>query len=233
MSTFVLIHGACHGPWCWTPLAPHLEGKDHRVVAPELPCDDPAAGLADYADRVLSSIPGGAGDVVVVGHSLGALTAAVVADRRPVDALVFLAGIVGQPGQALADLAETDSDRDGALEDGEIAVFDNGTFIFTPAGAARALYHDCPAEVAADATRQLRPQRSMWNERLPIDAWPDVATASIVCTEDRVVNRSWAERIARDRLGVEPILLASGHSPMLSAPEELAAVLDSLANRSG
>src|SRR5262245_614415 len=44
MSMFVLVHGAYHGGWCWSRLVPELERLGHRAIAPDLPCDDPAAG---------------------------------------------------------------------------------------------------------------------------------------------------------------------------------------------
>ena len=37
MTTFVLIHGAWHGGWCWEKVAPLLEARGHRVLAPDLP----------------------------------------------------------------------------------------------------------------------------------------------------------------------------------------------------
>ena len=57
------------------------------------------------------------------------------------------------------------------------------------------------------------------------DAWPNVETVSITCTEDLVVNPSWSNGIARERLGVEPIELPGGHSPFLAQPAALADVL--------
>lgn len=154
----------------------------------------------------------------------------VVAHRLPARALVFVAGIVGMPGKSLADLADTDADCDGPLEQGtDFRTLDNGTFVFTEAGALRALYHDCEQQTALAAARRLRPQRSLWGEPSPIPAWPAVRMASIVCTHDRIVNRPWAERTARERLGVEPLLLDSGHTPMLSQPEALTGMLSQLA----
>lgn len=222
MTTFVLVHGACHGAWCWNAVAAELGQRGHQVIAPDLPCDDPEAGLEDYVETVLGSMEGVAEDVVLVGHSLGGLTIPIVASRRPVKAMVFVAGIIGMPGKSLADLAEVDADRDGALGEGELTMFDNGTFVFTEAGAMRALYHDCAEGVASAAISQLRPQRSLWSETSPISAWPAVHIESIVCTEDKIVNRTWAERTARERLGIEPTLMRSGHSPMLSQPNVLA-----------
>ena len=228
MATVVLVHGACHGPWCWDALTPLLEARGHRVIAPELPCDDPDADLSTYVDRVVDAV-GATDDVTLVGHSLGGLTVPVVANRRPVRNVVFLAGIVGMPGKSLADLAEIDADRDVPLEDGDIDPQPNGTFVFSEQCARRALYHDCAPEVADAAIARLRPQRSLWTDVSPDAAWPDTRFASVVCTNDRIVAPAWSARVARERLSVEPIMFDSGHSPMLSHPELLAGVLDELA----
>jgi pimeloyl-ACP methyl ester carboxylesterase len=50
----------------------------------------------------------------------------------------------------------------------------------------------------------------------------------IVCTQDAVVRPEWQRHLARDVLGVEPLELAAGHSPMLERPRELAGLLDTL-----
>ena len=52
---------------------------------------------------------------------------------------------------------------------------------------------------------------------------------SIVCAEDRAITPDWSRRVARDWLGVAPIEIAGGHSPHLTRPRELAALLDRLA----
>jgi hypothetical protein len=57
----------------------------------------------------------------------------------------------------------------------------------------------------------------------------DGPTAYVVCTLDAAIRPDWQRHLARDVLGVEPIELASGHSPMLSCPRELADILDALA----
>ena len=49
MATFALVHGAWFGGWCWTPLAAELRKMGHTVVAPDLPIEDPEAGIAEYA----------------------------------------------------------------------------------------------------------------------------------------------------------------------------------------
>jgi pimeloyl-ACP methyl ester carboxylesterase len=51
---------------------------------------------------------------------------------------------------------------------------------------------------------------------------------SIIGANDRVVSPSWSRRVARERLGVEPVELPSGHFPMITHPELLADALAQL-----
>ena len=90
MATFVLIHGAGDVGWYWHLVEAELREREHDVVAPNLPCDDDSAGLAEYADAVIRAI-GNRRDVIVVGQSLGAFTAVLVCDRVPAALLVLVA----------------------------------------------------------------------------------------------------------------------------------------------
>src|SRR5437868_15426566 len=90
MTTFALLHGAFHGAWCWDLVRPELESRGHRTVAMDLPCDDPGAGSARYAEVVAEAIRDEGDDVIVVGHSLAGLTVPLVAATRPVARMVFL-----------------------------------------------------------------------------------------------------------------------------------------------
>lgn len=231
MSTYLLIHGACHGGWCWEELSPVLESAGHRVITPDLPCDDLTADLAKCVrvacDAVTSAGPVVSDELVVVGHSLGSLTAAGVASRLPTARLVFLAGVIGQPGLRLRDITD-DADRDVPLGDDGIELDDAGRFRFTPQCARRSLYQDCTPHQADAAIARLRFQRSMYRDVAPFDAWPDTQITSIVCRDDRVFFPDWSRRVTRSRLGVVPVEIDGGHSPMLSRPAELAALLSSL-----
>jgi pimeloyl-ACP methyl ester carboxylesterase len=177
--------------------------------------------LSESTDAAVTSLRGAVDDVVVVGHSLGAL----VAHRLPVRRMIMLTGTVGAPRASLESLAAEDADRDLPLRDEDLETDPEGRFRFSDAGARRVSYHDCPPEDADAAIARLRFQRSMWREVADFDAWPKVETVSITCAEDRVVNPSWSNRVARERLGVEPIQLPRGHSPFLARPAALADVL--------
>jgi pimeloyl-ACP methyl ester carboxylesterase len=228
MTTFGLIHGAWHGAWCWERVAAELERRGHRAVAVDLPCDDPAATTMDNAKLVATAV-GDADDVVVVGHSLGGISAAVVPLVRPVRKVVFVAGLIPRPGRTLGEVmgsepGTTTDEFDGLPRN----VGDDGSVWWDPEVAVQAFYRTCDPETARWAAARLRPQ--VWTtsrEPCPLDRWPDCELVSIVCVDDEVLSPGWSRRITRQVLGVEPVEIPGGHSPMLSHPVELVdALLD-------
>ena len=96
----VLIHGAYHGAWFWERFTPELEALGHRVRAVDLPVSTPGAGAAACADAV-EALMDGFESPVLIAHSMGGLVAPVVASRRPVSAIVFLAAFLFAPSSGL------------------------------------------------------------------------------------------------------------------------------------
>jgi thioesterase domain-containing protein len=214
VSVFALVHGAWHGGWCWERLAPELERAGHDVVAPDLPCDDPEAGLEAYAGTVLDALAGAGGDVVLVGHSLAGLTVPLVAAARPVARLVLLAALLPEPGRSLAD--QLRADKDVLLAAPDLADEALTTSVF---------YTDSDPGTARQAFARLRPQaRAPQVQPSPLAAWPDVPSEYVVCTRDRMVSPAYGVRAAAAR-SIPVRELASDHSPMLSQPRALAALL--------
>jgi pimeloyl-ACP methyl ester carboxylesterase len=225
-TTFALIHGAWHGAWCWEPLVAELERRGHRAVAVDLPCDDPAVTTIDNAEQVVEAL-GDADDVVVVGHSLGGIVAPVVAQLRPVRKVVLLAALVPRPNRSLSDVMR--SEPECTTEDFDKAprhVGDHGAVTWDPDVAAGLFYRACDPVTARWAAERLRPQ--VWTtsqEITPLERWPDCELVSVVCADDEVLAPDWSRRIAREVLGIEPVELPGGHSPMLSHPANLADAL--------
>ena len=52
---FLLVHGAYHGPWCWSLLQPELIARGHTITVVDLPVSDPEAGATQYRDAVLDA----------------------------------------------------------------------------------------------------------------------------------------------------------------------------------
>jgi pimeloyl-ACP methyl ester carboxylesterase len=219
-STFGLVHGAWHGGWVWSTVKTELEARGHHVVAPDLPSDDIEAGTLEYG-RVVEQALCGHEDAILVGHSLGGLTIALLPARLH----VYVAAYVPRPRLSLADLPPEAFGP--GFGDSRVRDELERSYWPDPVTAARDLQYP-PA--AAQLARRLRHQaRKPSAEVCPVATLPSVPSVYIVCGEDTAIPPSWQRKVAREELGVVPIELDSGHSPMLSVPGELAEILDRLA----
>ena len=214
MATYVLIHGAGDSGWYWHLLEAELRDRGHDVVAPDLPSEDDAAGLPEYAEVVVDAI-GDRTDLVVVAQSFGGFTAPLVCDRVPVDLLVLLAGMVPLPGEppdgwwantGYAQARREQDQRDGRPPD-DIALF----------------LHDVPPYLAAEALRRGRDQSATpGREPWPLRAWPNVPTRFLLCRDDRFFPAGFLRRVVRERLGITPDEMDGSHCVALSRPKDLA-----------
>ena len=221
MTTFALVHGAWGSGWHWASIPERLRAAGHEAVAPDLPCDDPDATFDDYAQVVLDAI-GDADDVVVAGFSLGGLTAARVAVRRPVRELIYVAAIVPQPGATLMEQFATPLMRREYLEGIELC--DRGSRWIDFDVYRRVAYDDAVPDVVRERFERLRPQMNTPYLH-PFDA--DLPPARyVLCTGDRMMNAEhWRGAVeVTDELDC-------GHTPMVARPDELTAVLLSAARR--
>jgi pimeloyl-ACP methyl ester carboxylesterase len=236
VAFFALMHGGAHGGWCWEEVVPRLEALGHQVVAPDLPFGDDD-GVEAWTEVVVAAI-GDADDVLVVGHSLAGLGVPVVAERANARHMVFLGAMVPVPGRPYVDVL---ADEPGALLidelDGVLSgeaplepeVLGDGTSF--PWSFARAhFYQDLDEAVARRAWERLRPQGfTMFTEPCPLTTWPAVPATYVLMTEDRSVSPEWSRMVARGRLGATLVELPGGHSPFYGHPDELVAILHSIA----
>jgi pimeloyl-ACP methyl ester carboxylesterase len=230
VTTFALVHGAWHGAWCWERVVPELAARGHRAITMDLPCEDPTATFSTYADVVCDAV--GDEDIVLVGHSLAGLTIPLVAARRPVTRLVFLCALVPQPGRSFAQQTQDEDDMLGKDYAVGLSELDQeGRRRWVDESAAHTfLFADCDARTATAAFERLRPQAvAAYSVPCPLDELPSVPATYVLCTEDRLVMPDWSRRAAGPRLGADLVELPGSHSPSLSRPGELAAVLDRLA----
>ena len=106
MATFVLIHGASANAHYWYRVKPGLQAAGHDVVTPDLPTGDPSATFQTYARAVIDAI-GDRSNLVIVGQSMGAFTAAIVASQLPTRLLILLAPMIPAPARTPASGAPT------------------------------------------------------------------------------------------------------------------------------
>ena len=114
MATYVLVHGAWHGAWCWRRVARLLTRAGHEVFAPTL------TGLCERSHLLTPTIDVGTHildvvnamkwqelqDVVLVGHSYGGMVISGVAEQmeRSIASFIMLDAFMPEDGQAVLDV---------------------------------------------------------------------------------------------------------------------------------
>lgn len=218
MSTFCLVHGAWHGAWCWELVAPELEARGRRVIAPDLPSDDLGASFETYADVVVEALEG-VDAPIVVGHSLGGMTIPLVAERIPDARLVFVCAYLRLPGRDDGP-SQFRGDFGADLRD------EHGRSSWSRERALDLLYAQVPRELAEPASERLRPQsQSPFQQPFPLTGLPANQATWILATEDEAFRPEWSRWAARELVGVEPLELPGGHFPMYERPSELVELL--------
>lgn len=214
--TFMLIPGAGGQAWYWHRVVGELHGRGYGAIAVDLPAGDDSAGLVAYTDAVVAAI-GEARPLVVVGQSMGGLTAPLVCDRVPVDLLVLVNAMIPTPGETggqwweVTDQAAARTDR--AAHDGR-GLDDDLLDDF---------FHDVPQHVVDEAMRRGDPPQSSapFAEPWPLDRWPQVPIRVLAGRDDRFFPAEFQTRVARRRLGITPDVVPGGHLVALSHPVEL------------
>jgi len=232
MTTFALVHGGYHGPWCWELLTPLLRQAGHDVVTMDLPLEDSTATFETYAEIVCSALDGHGDDVVVVGHSYAGNVIPLVAARRPVGHLVYLCAMIPDVGRSLAEqLADVPEMLNPAYIQGLSEVDEQLCQRWVDLDiACDVFYSDCQPPMAKAALARLRRQ-SVGPALAPssLTEHPSVPTTYIVCSDDQLLRPEWSRSAMRARLTAELIEFPGGHSPFYSRPADLADVLVALA----
>jgi pimeloyl-ACP methyl ester carboxylesterase len=139
MATFVLVHGAWHGAWCWQRVVRLLTRAGHDVFAPTLTglCErshllTPAVDLDTHILDIVNELKWQElKDVVIVGHSYGGMVISGVAEKmeKAIASFVMLDAFMPENGQSVVDIWPA------AMRDGPLAAERGGATTVPPRAA--------------------------------------------------------------------------------------------------
>lgn len=242
MATFVLVHGAWHGGWCWRDTARALRAAGHTVFTPTHTGLGERAHQNGEAITLETHIRDVAGcieaeeldDVILCGHSYGGMVITGVADRMPerIRALVYLDAFLPENGDSLIGLLPQ------ALP-AEVAAQFVGAFRGTALEGRSGMMQPIPAEAF-----NILPANRPWVERRCVPQALATFDMPILLTGDHakvgqrlyILADNWEPSPFRHfakkvegRPGWRVTKLPSSHDVMVDMPEELAAELIKLA----
>lgn len=236
MADFVLVHGAWLGAWCWKRVLPALWSGGNRAftvtltgVGERVHQLSPAIRLATHIDDVAAVIESEElTQAILVGHSYAGLLITAIADRMPerIAQLVYIDAIVPHSGECWSDFhdeATRKTRRDDIARSGTIS---------PPPAAAFGL----SGEDAAWLERRQRPQPGHpYDERIQFD---EARVASrprtfVDCTHPALPTVARSRERVRSEPGWRVVEVATGHVPMISAPDRLLETLREAAARRG
>lgn len=231
MAEILLIHGSCHGAWCWRDVIPELTTLGHTARAIDLPGhgDDgtpaEAVTLDSYADAILSAVDS---PCILLGHSMAGYPITLAADRAP-DAftrLIYLCAYVPLPDVSMVDMRRA-APRQPLMPAIRLAP-DGVTFTIDPDMAPDVFYQDCPQEAVEYAVARLCPQ-PIAPQDVPIrltGAGRAIPRSYILCRNDQTIPPEYQEEMVRDWPPGDVHRIDTGHSPFFADPAGLAALID-------
>jgi pimeloyl-ACP methyl ester carboxylesterase len=114
MATFVLVHGAWHGGWCWSRVAPRLRAAGHTVFTPTMTGFGERShlltadvGLETNVTDIMNVLKWeDLHDVILVAQSYAGMVTTSVADRLPerIGALIYINAFIPDDGISQNDM---------------------------------------------------------------------------------------------------------------------------------
>jgi len=222
--TLLLVHGAWHNGAGFTELQKELTAlgiSSQTIELPSVGNDGDALGdMYGDANVVRDAVATIDGPCVVLGHSYGGLAITQgLADADNVTQLIYLTAFMLDAGETLyAACGSVDPDWWQVSVDGKYLTAGTPEKIF---------YNTCSPEIAASASAQLRKQSlPAFNQAITEVAWKSKPSTYIICEQDNAIPVFAQE--AMSARATKIVRINSDHSPFLSAPRELAELINSV-----
>lgn len=233
--TFVLIHGAWHGSWCWDQVAARLRAQGARVYSPTLTglaerahLMAPTVGLSAHVQDVLSLIEFERLDgCVLVGHSYGGNILTALADRlrERVAHYVYLDAVV--PADDARDWSwsyfHTETDRQARLT----AIRERGDGRLLPPPPASAFGLSLPEHLSFVQPRLTPMPAATYTEVIAFrnGGSAGLRRSYVAGIEPRYPAMTALHERLRDAPGWQYQELPGGHDLMVTEPQRLAQCL--------
>jgi pimeloyl-ACP methyl ester carboxylesterase len=239
-ATYVLVHGAGHGGWCYQRVARLLRAQGHEVYTPTLTglgershLLTPDVGLDTHITDVVSLLEHeDLDDVILAGHSYGGIVITGVADRAldRVGQLVFLDAAILYDGESLAGVtpAITAMHQEAEVVDGVELV------LWPDKPVARAIYGVDDEADWAWMRERLRPHPwKAFTDTLRLgraEAVAGLPRTLINCPG--TLRMRQGESLTRYLIGDRVWEINTGHDLMITEPKKTAEMLLRLADLS-
>lgn len=225
-TTAVLVHAAWADGSSWNKVTKELQDSGFSVVAAQIPLTsfgEDVAALRKVLERQT-------GPVVLAGHSYGGavITAAGAGDAK-VKSLVYVAAVVPDEGETVGDVFHRVAPHPRAPK----LQPDAGGFVWLDVEAFRtAVAPDASlGETALMAATQKPIALKCLGERMTAPAWKEKRSWFLIAEKDVVVSPE-TQRFTAERMKSKVVSLAVDHTPLASAPHEVAEVIVTAANHS-
>lgn len=237
-QTYVLVHGAWQAPYVWEAVKNNLEHAGNKVVVVELPGhgkDTTAAytlSMDVYRDKVIDAISKVDGKVILVGHSMGGVVVTSVAEKIPakIEKLVYIGAFVPTNNQSLAELSTTDPDS--KLGPSLTHSADQLTLNVDKNNLIHLFIGDGSAAAKEEVLLNYRPEPAIpfgGKVTLTSENFGSVKKVYIKTLQDIVISPVLQDKMIAAANIKEIYSLNTSHSPFLSQPNSVAALLLTLA----
>jgi len=239
---YVLVHGVCHGAWCWYKVKPRLESAGHLVTVLDLAASgtnlkkiEDVNTILEYSEpllQLMATIPPNE-KVILVGHSLGGLNIALAMEKFPekVAVGVFITALAPDVDHNASYVLEKYIESIPADEWLDTEYFQSGSktaMSFGPKFLSNKLYQQSSTEDLELAKILSRPgslfmedliqQKNLFSKQ----GYGSVPHAFIVCDDDLAIPLKFQHWMIQNA-GINNVFEIKGtdHMAMLCKPQEL------------